>query len=417
MVAILGFSKEQVREAVVDMYTAVANSPRAHFHFPVGVAGCRVAGYSDDALKNVLPAALESFAGVGNPFRADFIRAGDVVLDVGSGSGTDALIAASLVGETGKVWALDNTPAMSQKLDATLTQAGIQNVETLQGDAETIPLPDASVDVVTSNGVLNLVPDKRRAISEIFRVLRPGGCVQIADIVIDVPVTPDCKDDPQLWAECVVGATVDEAYLNLFRDAGFDDVEVLHHYDYFAHSPSEETQQVARRFGARALELGMRRAQVAPSPVARLMRRLSPVRALNACRRRGLWGMLGLAAALLACYGTLALVGLLSALGASLAINEGAWAGAITAFAALTVTAVAAGWRKHGSVGPLLPGILGFALIAYTMFSEYLRSVELVGFTLLTIAALWDYRVRRYRGVKPRVKPRTLSTVAGGQTD
>jgi hypothetical protein len=247
-------------------------------------------------------------------------------------------------------------------------------------------LPDASVDVVTSNGVLNLVPDKRRAISEIFRVLRPGGRVQIADIIIDVPVTPDCKDDPQLWAECVVGATVDEAYLNLFRDAGFEAVMVLHHYDYFAHSPSEETQQVAHRFGARALELGMRRAQVAPSPVARWMRRLSPVRALDACRRRGLWGMLGLVAAVLACYGTLALVGLLSAMGASL-------------------------------VGPLLPAILGFGLIAYTMFGVYSRFVELTGFTMLACAALWDYRLRRYGGAKPHVARHGVVAVPDRQTD
>jgi ubiquinone/menaquinone biosynthesis C-methylase UbiE len=417
MVAILGFSKKQVREAVVDMYTAVANSPRAHYHFPVGEAGCRVAGYSEALLEHVPPAALESFAGVGNPFRADVIRAGDVVLDIGSGSGTDALIAAQLVGETGKVWALDTTPAMSQKLGDTLTGNGIQNVGILQGDAETIPLPDASVDVVTSNGVLNLVPDKRRAISEIFRVLRPGGRVQIADIVIDIPITPDCKDDPQLWAECVVGATVDESYLNLFRDTGFEAVTVLHHYDYFAHSPSEETQQVARRFGARALELSMRRAPTAPSPAVQWMRRLSPLRALDACRRRGLWGMLALVAALLACYGTLALVGLLSVMGAGLAINEGAWAGAITVFAALTVAGVAAGWRKHGSVGPLLPAILGFGLIAYTMFGVYSRFVELTGFTMLACAALWDYRLRRYGGAKPHVARHGVVAVPDRQTD
>ena len=417
MVAILGFSKEQVREAVVDMYTAVANSPRAHYHFPVGETGCRVANYPVALLRELPPAALESFAGVGNPFRADCICSGDTVLDIGSGSGTDAMIAAKMVGATGKIWALDTTPAMSQKFEQTLAQANVRNVETLRGDAEEIPLPDASVDVVTSNGVLNLVPDKRRAIREIFRVLRPGGRVQIADIVIDVPVTPDCKDDPQLWAECVVGATVDEAYLNLFRDAGFEDVEVLHNYDYFAHSPSSETQQVARRFGARALELGMRRAQVAPSPVVQWMKRLSPVRLLSAWRRRGLWGILALGAAILACYGTLALIGLLSAMGAGLAINEGAWAGAITAFAALTVAAVAAGWRKHGSIRPLFPATVGFGLIAYTMFGEYSRAVELAGFVLLTIAVLWDYRLRRYNGAEKHVARRSVSSYPGRQTD
>jgi arsenite methyltransferase len=410
MVAILGFSKAQIREAVVDMYTAVAQSPRAHFHFPVGEAGCRVAEYPREWTNELPASAIESFAGVGNPFRADVIREGDTVLDIGSGSGTDVLIASKLVGESGKVWALDTTPAMLNKLNKTLTEANVRNVETLEGDAEAIPLPDHSVDVVTSNGVLNLVPDKRSAIREIFRVLQPGGRVQIADIVINVPVTPDCKDDPALWAECVVGATVDEAYVNLFRDAGFENVEILHSYDYFSHSPSTETQEVARRFGARAVEITMRRAATAPSTPRQWIRRLSPGRIFRAWQRRGLWGVLALGAAILACYGTLALVILLSATGVSLAINEGAWAGTITLFAALTAAVVAAGWRKHGSILPSLPGLLGFGLIAYAMHGHYSLTIELAGFALLACGTMWDYRLRRYQGAKPHVARRTVTS-------
>ncbi len=409
MVAILGFSKAQIREAVVDMYTAVANSPRAHFHFPVGEAGCRVAEYPQEFTKNLPATAIESFAGVGNPFRADVIRKGDKVLDIGSGSGTDALIAAGLVGPSGRVWALDTTPAMRNKLKRTLAEANVQNVATLEGDAEAIPLPDQSVDVVSSNGVLNLVPDKRSAIKEIFRVLRPGGRVQIADIVISVPVTPDCKDDPALWAECVVGATMDEVYLNLFRDAGFENVQVLHSYDYFSHSPSAETKEVARRFNAHAVVISMRRGERAPSAVRQWARRLSPGRIFRAWRRRGLWGILALGAATLACYGTLALVVLLSATGVSLAVNEGAWAGAITLFAALTAAVVVAGWRKHGSIFPTAPGLLGFGLIAYAMWVDYSLAVELAGFALLATAAIWDYRLRRYDGAKPHVRRRTVT--------
>lgn len=125
---------------------------------------------------------------------------------------------------------------------------------------------------------------------------------------------------------------------------------------------------------------------------------MNPVPLFSAWRRRGLWGVLALAAAMLACYGTLALVGLLSAMGAVLAINEGAWAATIITFAALTLVAIAAGWRTHGSIRPLLPAALGFGLIAYTMFGEYSRAVELAGFALLTVATLWDYRLRRYKG-------------------
>ena len=125
----------------------------------------------------------------------------------------------------------------------------------MQGDAESLPLPDASVDVVTSNGVLNLVSDKERAVAEIWRVLREGGRVQIADIVLGKPVSEACKADPQLWVECVVGATLEDDYVDLFRDCGFEDVEVLSRFDYFAGSSSAETREIAAALGAQSLVL------------------------------------------------------------------------------------------------------------------------------------------------------------------
>jgi len=178
MVAILGFTRDDILGAVKDMYTAVATAPTGRFHFPVGLTGCRAVGYPEEALRGLPDAAVESFAGVGYPFRAEVIRTGDTVLDIGSGSGTDALIASRLVGPSGKVYALDMTPAMVTKLRR-LAPTRASNVEVIEGNAERIPRPDASVDVVTSNGMLNLVPDKRRAIAEMFRVLRPGGCVRV----------------------------------------------------------------------------------------------------------------------------------------------------------------------------------------------------------------------------------------------
>ena len=236
MVAVLGFSKEEIRGAVKDMYTVVADEPDTPLHFPIGKQACLLAGY-DEALVGELPAAaLESFAGVGCPFQADIIRPGHHVLDVGSGAGTDVIVASKLVGDTGKVYALDLTPAMRTKLQNTLDQNGIGNVEIVAGDAEQIPLPDASVDIVTSNGVLNLVPDKRRAIGEIFRVLKPGGQVQIADIVIANPVTPDCEDDPKLWAECVVGATVDEVgFTDESVSVGVDEADAVFRFGFGGH--------------------------------------------------------------------------------------------------------------------------------------------------------------------------------------
>jgi SAM-dependent methyltransferase len=254
MVAILGFNRDQIFSAVRQMYGEVAASPSTPFHFPVGRSACLFVGYPEELIDGVPAGALESFAGVGCPFHAGVIEAGDRALDVGAGSGTDTLIAARFVGSEGKVWALDMTPAMIAKLRRNIAVVG---AEIIEGNAESIPLPDASVDVVTSNGVLNLVPDKAKAVAEIFRVLRPGGRVQIADIVLSRPVGEERRTDAKLWAECVVGATVDEDYLDLFRAAGFDGVSVLRRFDYFSGSASADTRRIAAALGGRAAEITM----------------------------------------------------------------------------------------------------------------------------------------------------------------
>lgn len=253
MVAILSNQREVILDAVRAMYTAVATEPGRGFHFPTGREACEFVGYPAEQLDALPPTAVESFAGVGYPFAAQVVRPGDTVLDVGSGSGTDVLIASRLTGPAGRVHALDMTAAMRAKLLTNVEAAGIDNVEILDANAESIPLPTASVDVVTSNGVLNLVPDKPRAVAEIFRVLGPGGRVQIADIVLMSVPSEACRSHPELWAECVVGATTEDAFLDQFRSAGFVDVEVLSHLDYFAASTSAETRKVAGSFGARTV--------------------------------------------------------------------------------------------------------------------------------------------------------------------
>ena len=159
MVAILSNQREVILDAVRRMYTDVATQPEHVFHFPTGRRACEFVGYPAEQLDGLPAAAVESFAGVGWPFIAGVIRPGDGVLDIGSGSGTDALIASGLVGAEGRVIALDMTDAMREKLRENVKLSGVANVEVLAGDAESIPLPDESVDVVTTNGVLNLVPD------------------------------------------------------------------------------------------------------------------------------------------------------------------------------------------------------------------------------------------------------------------
>jgi SAM-dependent methyltransferase len=259
MVAVAGYSREHILRAVQDMYTEVASLPGKQFHFPTGRAACQFVGYPDDWLDRLPATAVESFAGVGFPFRACVIREGDRVLDVGSGSGTDVLTAARLVGASGRVFALDMTPAMLAKLEANIAAAGADNVELVQGQAESIPLPDGSIDVITSNGVLNLVPDKSKAAAELFRVLRPGGHVQIADIMVAKPVSDSARANPKLWAECVVGAMVEDDYLDLFRTAGFAEVRLLRDFDYFSASASPDTRRIAGALGAKAAEIVMRR--------------------------------------------------------------------------------------------------------------------------------------------------------------
>jgi arsenite methyltransferase len=253
MVAILSNQREVIFDAVCRMYTDVARMPEREFHFPTGRRACELLGYPAVELDRLPPTAVESFAGVGYPFAAGVIRSGDVVLDIGSGSGTDALIAAQQVGAGGRVIGLDLTEAMRDKLLANAALAAAAHLVVLAGNAEAIPLPDESVDVVTSNGVLNLVPDKRRAMQEIARVLRPGGRLQIADIVVRTLPSESCRSHPELWAECIVGATTAESYVAGFEAEGLRDVEVLSRSRYFEASSSAETRKVADSFGAHAV--------------------------------------------------------------------------------------------------------------------------------------------------------------------
>lgn len=260
MVAIVSNERDVILDAVRRMYSEVATQPEREFHFPTGRPACEFVGYPCAELDGLPPTAVESFAGVGYPFRARAVHPNDAVLDIGSGSGTDVLIASQRVGDSGRVFGLDMTPAMRAKLGANVALAGARNVTILEGSAESIPLPDACVDVVTSNGVLNLVPDKSRAIREIGRVVRRGGLLQLADIVVRSLPSEACRSHPELWAECIVGATTAEAYIDDLIVAGFEEIEVLHQFDYFSGSSSAETRKVAASFGAHSIVLRARRA-------------------------------------------------------------------------------------------------------------------------------------------------------------
>lgn len=246
-------SKEKIFEAVSGMYTEVSACPNRTFHFPTGRPACLFVGYPETMLNAIPETAVESFAGVNFPFGYGVIGEEDRVLDIGSGSGTDALIASTLVGPNGKVYGLDMTEAMLRKARSNAEKMGTAQVEFIHGNAEEIPLPDASIDVVISNGVLNLVPDKHRAFSEIYRVLRPGGRIQISDIVLGKPIKESSRQNPQLWAECIVGAILEDEFVSLFETTGFEEIKAAGHLDYFAGSAEKDTREAAAKYGARSL--------------------------------------------------------------------------------------------------------------------------------------------------------------------
>jgi len=189
-----------LRTEVQSMYAQVAAAPDGAFHFHRGphYAAARL-GY-DAAELAALPADVTaSFAGVGNPHRIASISEGAVVLDVGCGAGTDLLLAARRVGPHGRAIGVDMTEAMRRRAAAGAATHGLANVDVRDGDATALPVDDQSIDVVISNGVLNLVPDKPRAFAEIARVLKPGGRAQIADIVIGEVLPDDALRDIDLW--------------------------------------------------------------------------------------------------------------------------------------------------------------------------------------------------------------------------
>jgi len=268
MVYVASLNKDLIFSAVRAMYTDVALHPDREYHFPTGRSACVFVGYPAPQLAQLPAVAVESFAGVAYPFASNVISDGDTVLDIGSGSGTDLLIAARIVGNRGQAIGLDMTAAMLDKVARSVAAADLSNAHLLEGNAEKIPLPDASVNVVTSNGVLNLVPDKRAAFGEIHRVLKPGGRVQIGDIALGQPLSGDCLSNPKLWAECIVGATLEDEYLTMLEESGFTQIELLGRLDYFCASVSAATRSIAQSFHARSVVIRAAKPPTGPLPSA-----------------------------------------------------------------------------------------------------------------------------------------------------
>ncbi len=192
--------RDELRRFISEKYGEVATNPELGYHFHTGRPLALMLGYPTELIDRVPVANLASFAGTGNPFLFGDLRAGEHVVDVGCGAGLDTLIAAQQVGPTGQVVAVDMTAEMREKTREGAREMGLANVDVREGFAEALPVDDAFADVLISNGVVNLCPDKRAVFREMLRVLKPGGRIQIGDILVHKEVPQDSKDDIALWS-------------------------------------------------------------------------------------------------------------------------------------------------------------------------------------------------------------------------
>ncbi len=192
--------REELRARVSEKYRDVATNPELGFHFHTGRRLTQMLGYPEEAISGLPAGTVDSFAGTGNPFLFGELHEGEMVVDVGCGAGLDTLLAAQQVGPRGRVLAVDMTAEMREKAAAGADALGLTNVEVLDGFAESLPVGDGVADVVISNGVINLCPDKQDVFQELYRVLKPGGRIQVGDILVHREVPQEAKDDIDLWS-------------------------------------------------------------------------------------------------------------------------------------------------------------------------------------------------------------------------
>jgi SAM-dependent methyltransferase len=191
---------QQVRQGIKEKYNRVAAAGSGDcFQYPTGKGGMEIQGYPPELIEKFPPEILAAFCGVGNPFSLEPLHPGDAVLDIGCGAGVDSLVAAHLVGAGGRVVGLDVTPAMVERARARLSQLGLAHVTFQVGEAEVLPFPEGSFNAVISNGVFNLTFDKAKALHEAHRVLKPGGRLMLADMVLVAALPPDQADKVENW--------------------------------------------------------------------------------------------------------------------------------------------------------------------------------------------------------------------------
>ncbi|WP_290653416.1 methyltransferase domain-containing protein [Aquisalimonas sp.] len=245
--------RQALEEKVKAMYHQVAENPHGDFHFALGRGLAEELGYPPQDLDRIPAEAIDSFAGVGNPVGIAGIQPGDVVLDLGSGSGLDVFLAALYAGPDGRVLGVDMTEAQRLKAQRLADAAGFDTVSLHAGYIESLPFDDASVDVVISNGVINLSADKARVFAEAARVLKPGGRLAIADIVSESRLPEQVKCDATLWAACIGGAAQQDEYQAGITAAGLQVRQVEHNSQY--QFLTDQAVAASRSYGVKSINL------------------------------------------------------------------------------------------------------------------------------------------------------------------
>ena len=247
------FDPKDLESKVKAMYRSVAENPDGEFHFEMGRAMAERLGYAPDDLDRIPKEAIESFAGVGYYFHLADLKEGETVLDLGSGSGMDTFIAALKVGPGGKVIGVDMTDEQRAKAERLRDRDGFKNVTYVKGYIENVPAPAASIDVVISNGVINLATDKSKVFSEAARLLKSGGRFAISDIVTEVQLPETIVCNSTLWAACIGGAAQQDNYRSQIAAAGMKVVTVQDNPTY--QFISDNARGASKKFGVKSISL------------------------------------------------------------------------------------------------------------------------------------------------------------------
>ena len=220
-------SNEELKKLVGHKYSKVASCPNDKHGFPTGRPFALAVGYPEMELNKLPDSIVESFAGVDYPFSFKEMKKGNTVVDIGCGAGLDLYFASKIVGKDGKVVGIDISKEMVKKANLNIKKLGLNNVEVIEGHSDKIALADESVDVVTSNGIYNLSPDKKAVLKEAYRVLKPNGIICFSEIVLKQELEQEVRKSVKDWFRCIGGALTKDKFIALMEEVGFQEIKVL----------------------------------------------------------------------------------------------------------------------------------------------------------------------------------------------